>query len=169
MPADTPNDAERSETLPPETGTAPPIPIEAVARVLGANGDVRHVMTAAYAEDRAGVVIRSIQICADEPPLVSVAVRKGHTIEPVIRDSHAFAVCRISPEDRLLIKKFSQALPPDESDDPFVSIPCRALRTGAPVLDRSEMALDCEVVRHFDLEADCELYIGQVVAVRIPS
>lgn len=39
--------------------------------------------------------------------------------------------------------------------------------TGSPVLLRSIVAFDCEVVRHFDLEADHELFVGQVLASRM--
>lgn len=164
--------ADRADSASPtqaKPSGANPVSLAQVQAVLGASGDVRHLMTSAYDDERAGIVVRSIQVCADDPLLISVAVRKGHTIEPVIRDSHAFAICRISPDDRLLIKKFSETLPPDENEDPFVSLSCGSLATGSPVLTKSKLVLDCEVVRHFDLEADCELYIGAVVAARTPE
>lgn len=141
----------------------------ATAAVLDA-GRATFLMTAAFEGDRTGVVVSSAMICAEEPLLVSVAVRKGHSIEPIIRDSHTFALCRLEAEgSELLLRKFAEHAAPDEMDDPFVSIPCDTLETGAPVLKRCDYALDCEVVRHFDLEADHELYIGQVLGVRTPS
>jgi len=121
------------------------------------------VMTSGYENDRAGTLVHWVSRAADEPPLVSVAVPKGHAIEPLIRDSRAFALCVIDPEDRRLRGAFAHACAPDERSDPFDSLEVRALTTGSPVLARSPLVLDCEVVRHFDLEADHEFYVGQVV------
>lgn len=127
------------------------------------------VMTASFEGKRAGVMVRSVQPCAEEPLLICVAARKGHWIEPLIRDSHAFAICRVAPDNRLIQRKFSTELADhDEArGDPFDAFPTETLVTGSPVLLRSIVAFDCEVVRHFDLEADHELFVGQILASRI--
>ena len=122
------------------------------------------LLTAAHDGKRAGMIVTWAQACAEEPPLVVVAARKGHAIEPLIRDSRSFGLCSIAPDDRLLIHKFSSHEPPDEEGDPFASIPVERLVTGSPIVQRASSVLDCQVVRHFDLEADHELFIGQVVA-----
>lgn len=123
------------------------------------------VMTSAFEDASAGVLVRSVQSCAHEPPLISVALLKGHAIEPIIRDSHCFAVCQVDPADRLMSRLFAHDA--EQVEDPFAAVPVRSLKTGSPVLLRSNLALDCEVVRHFDLEADHELYIGHVVDCRV--
>jgi len=125
------------------------------------------VMTAAYDSRRGGVVVHWVESCAEEPRLVSVAARKGHPIDPLIRDSHAFGICMVDPEDKLLLRKFSPRRAPDDRADQFLSFQVERLVTGSPILKRSLMALDCEVVRHVDLEADHELFVGQVVAGRV--
>ena len=51
-----------------------------------------------------------------------------------------------------------------ESGDPFDCLPLDRLVTGAPIVRRAAAAFDCEVVRHLDMEADHELYIGHVLA-----
>jgi flavin reductase (DIM6/NTAB) family NADH-FMN oxidoreductase RutF len=130
------------------------------------NGAGLFLLTAQHDGKRAGVVVKSVQPCGDEPPLVCVAVRRGHWIEPIIRDSHSFAVCRVEAIDKLLLVKFSESSRPRDGD-PFDCLPTTRLVTGAPILQRATIALDCEVVRHFDLEADHELYIGHVLEVRI--
>jgi flavin reductase (DIM6/NTAB) family NADH-FMN oxidoreductase RutF len=128
-----------------------------------------YVLTSAYDGERAGVLVEWVAPAANEPLLVSVSVLKGHSIEPLIRDSRAFALCRVDPADRLILKKFAVRCAPDERSDPFDSMPVRTLKTGSPVIERSAVALDCEVVRHFDLEADHELYVGHVVAARVEA
>lgn len=123
------------------------------------------VMTATFEGKRGGVRVRSVAPCADEPLLISVAAWKGHGIEPLIRDSHHFAICQLDPEDRLLLKKFSGHL--SDHADQFDSVATERLVSGAPVIKRSLLAIDCEVVRHFDMEADHELYIGLVLGTRV--
>ncbi|MEM7623151.1 MAG: flavin reductase [Planctomycetota bacterium] len=143
------------------------------------------VMTAKYEDCRSGARVFSVQQCASSPLLIAIALRKGHVVETLIRDSHAFALCEIDPADRLCLRKFpDRAMERDEADpraalaaehetdgvhDPFDAIATRTLRTGAPVLARSPLVLDCEVVRHFDLEADHELYVGLVLGGVVPS
>lgn len=126
-----------------------------------------YLMTSHYEGERAGVIVRSVQPCRTEPPLVCVSVRTGHRIEPLIRDSRCFALSRVDTENRLVLKKFDIKAP-HEAGDAFDAIAVETLRTGCPVLCASPLVLDCEVVRHFDLEADCELYIGLVLAARAP-
>lgn len=130
------------------------------------------LMTAAFEGQRAGVRLRSVQRCANDPILIAVASRKGHAIDPLIRDSRAFAICLVQAEDRLLARSFppAQAGPEPgeaEGDDPFIAIPTTELVTGSPIITRCIAAFDCEVVRHFDLEADHELFVGQVMGVKI--
>jgi flavin reductase (DIM6/NTAB) family NADH-FMN oxidoreductase RutF len=126
------------------------------------------VLTAQFEGKRAGVMVRSVQPCADEPLLLCAAVRRGHWIEPIIRDSHAFAICKINQSDKLLVRKFAETARPRDGD-PFDCMPTLKLVTGAPIITRAPIALDCEVIRHFDLEADHELYIGLVVGAHLGS
>lgn len=124
------------------------------------------LMTAAHEGRRSGVVVTSVQVCGEFPALICVAMRKGHWIEPLIRDGHAFAVHVIEPGDRLLRRKFGDPLRPREPGDPFDCLPVTTLRTGSPIVCRAVAAIDCEIVRHMDIESDHEVFIGHVVATR---
>jgi flavin reductase (DIM6/NTAB) family NADH-FMN oxidoreductase RutF len=125
------------------------------------------VMTAAFENKRTGLLVASACKCADEPLLISIAARKGHPIEPLIRDSRHFAISHVDGDDKLLIRRFEPRHTPEERYDPFDSLEIDHLQSHAPVLRRSGLVLDCEVFRHFDLDADHELYIGLVLAARI--
>lgn len=125
------------------------------------------VVTAAFENKRSGMLATSVGRCADEPLLICVACRKGHPIEPLIRDAHHFAVCLLESDDKLTARRFERAGPPEDRFDPFDSLEVGRLHSSAPVLRRSALALDCEVFRHFDLDADHELYIGLVQGARI--
>jgi len=123
------------------------------------------VMIAAYEGRRAGVVTRSVQLCATEPLLISVTIRCGHWISSVLRDSRHFAIWRIDASQRLMSKKFDDPVRP-RSGDPFDGLVLEPLVTGSPIPASAGLALDCEIFRHLDLEADHELYIGRVLAGR---
>lgn len=116
---------------------------------------------------RAGTLALGVHLCAFEPILLCVPVRRGHRIEPLIRDSRSFAVSSIPVGDRALRRRFEAHPSAEEYHDPFDALPVLRLETGAPVLGSSVLAFDCEVVRHVDMDADHELYIGRVVAARI--
>ncbi|GIW74138.1 MAG: hypothetical protein KatS3mg103_0660 [Phycisphaerales bacterium] len=125
------------------------------------------VLTSAYDQLRAGTLVVGVHRCATEPLLLSVPVRRGHPINPLIRDSRAFAVCSIDPQDRAMRRRFAFHPSAEERHDPFDALAVLSLRTGSPILRSSALAFDCEVLRHVDMEADHELYIGRVVAVRV--
>lgn len=165
-----PESPEWGERLPEPTAHPDPT---ALAAALAMLPEDHFLMTAAFEGQRSGVRLRSVQRCADEPILLAVAARKGHAIDPLIRDSRSFAICLIDADDRLLARSFpeaeAEALPGegDPEHDPFDAIPTRTLVTGSPVINRCRAAFDCEVVRHVDLEADHELFVGHVLAVKI--
>jgi flavin reductase (DIM6/NTAB) family NADH-FMN oxidoreductase RutF len=126
-----------------------------------------YLLSAQHAHARAGTLALGVHLCAFEPVLICVPVRRGHRIEPLIRDSRSFAVCSVPLSDRALRRRFEAHPSAEEYHDPFDAIPVMRLETGAPVLRSSALAFDCEVVRHVDMDADHELYVGRVLAARI--
>ncbi|MCC6228389.1 MAG: flavin reductase [Phycisphaerales bacterium] len=125
------------------------------------------VMTSSYEGKRGGVIVKSVMPVAEEPLLLAVAAWKGHGLEPIIRDSHYFGVSMIDPTDRVLVRRFSGHL--SEHGDQFDSVATERIVSTSPILSRSIIAIDCEVVRHFDIEADHELYIGLVLGAKVCS
>lgn len=117
------------------------------------------VMGAAHDGRRSGVLAQWVQQCSVEPRLVVLALPKGMPIEPLIRDSRWFTLCQIGADDRFLHRKF--AVPHERGDDPFVAIETEEAPSGAPIIGRALSWLDCELVRHVDLESDHRLYVGQ--------
>lgn len=125
------------------------------------------LMTSAHEARRAGVLVESVQCCGDRPPLLCVTMKRGHWIEPIIRDAHTFAICILDPADKLVLRKFVEPGMPRESGDPFDCMPIERLATGSPILSRAIAALDCQVARHLEVDNDHALYIGTVVASRV--
>ncbi|MGD9691524.1 MAG: flavin reductase [Phycisphaerales bacterium] len=145
---------------------------DVVRDALARTPEAAYIMTSAYELARAGVVVRWVQRAAEEPLLVSVALRKGHPIEMLIRDSHCFALCRVPEDDPALLRRFEA-----EGSSPiniFDTLDVETLVTGAPCLKRASLIIDCEVHRHLDIDADHEIYVGlvreaKVCGARAPS
>jgi flavin reductase (DIM6/NTAB) family NADH-FMN oxidoreductase RutF len=132
-----------------------------IQRALAQLPTAAFVMTACHETKRNGMIVTRVMKAADEPACVCVAVPSGQRLATLIRDSHAFGLCMIDPSSRLMHKKFGS----EETADPFDMLEVRTLVTGSPLLLRSTLLLDCEVLRHLDLEADHEIYVGQVLSV----
>jgi flavin reductase (DIM6/NTAB) family NADH-FMN oxidoreductase RutF len=131
------------------------------------------IMTASHDGRMAGVLVKLVQLCSPHPPQVAVAMLKGQSLEPLIRDSRSFTLCQISEDDRFLQKKFAPniSLPRTGRDafaehpieDPFACIATRLARSGSPIIERAKSWLDCELVRSIELDGDHHLYVGRII------
>jgi len=142
-----------------------------VSDALGLLPSGVYLMTAGHDGQRSGMLVRSVSQCSDEPSLICVAARKGHKIDPLIRDSRSFAIGLVSPTDKLIRRRFmhTDTAPVERpiigDDDPYDALETGVLETGSPILMRCPTWFDCEVMRRVDLEAQSELFVGQIVAV----
>jgi flavin reductase (NADH)/cob(II)yrinic acid a,c-diamide reductase len=132
--------------------------LQAMATVPAA----QFLLTTAYGDVRDGRIVERVQQCGTNPPMLLIAMEKGHTLSPLIRDSRTFAVSLLDPAERLLQRVFG----PDRrvGDDPFLTYKHTRGVLGAPIVTRAVAWFDCEVVRHLDMETNFELYIGLVHA-----
>jgi len=140
-------------------------PILGVEEALRRIPSAIYVMTASFDGARRGMLVEWVQRCGDEPPMIGVSLRKGQAIEPIIRDSHSFALSLIRPDDRFVMRLLNDSNA--GASLTLDAIPCETLRTGSPCLRRAIATLDCEVARHIDLDNGHELYIGEVVDGRV--
>ena len=120
------------------------------------------VLTCAHEQFRSGILTSWVQQCSAEPPMLVVAIKKGQTIEPLLRDARAFVLNMMPQGDRRSILRFGKHL--DRTDDPFLSIEYDTAITGAPILKNAMYWFDCELEGHLSPDADCRLYLGRVVA-----
>jgi flavin reductase (DIM6/NTAB) family NADH-FMN oxidoreductase RutF len=135
-------------------------PIAECACALGQIPGGLFILTSAFETRRGGVPVRWVQQCSAAPPMVTVALYKGQPVEMLIRDSHFFALCQVGAEDRFLLHKFNGHR--DNGDDPLLPLMTRAAPSGCPIIGRALSYLDCEVVRHVELDCDYRIYVGQV-------
>lgn len=121
------------------------------------------LLTAAQGARSNGVLVDFVGQCANDPPMLVVATAKGQVLTPVIRDSRSFAVSLITDATWALARRFVRSNV--ENEDPFIGLPVVYTPRGIPILARTEAWFECELVRHLDIDADCELYVGTVAAV----
>ncbi len=125
----------------------------------------KFVLTCCHGDHRDGIITRWVQRCSTEPPMLVVAIPKGKVIEPMLRDARAFALCMVQENDRSMQRLFGNDH--EIGDDPFLSISVQQSVTGMPILKQSLVWFDCKLEGHLSPDADCRLYLGQVVAAHI--
>jgi flavin reductase (DIM6/NTAB) family NADH-FMN oxidoreductase RutF len=137
-----------------------PPPTEETLAALSRIPAAQYLITTAYGEVRDGRLVERVQQCGTSPPMLLVAMEKGHPLSPLIRDSRTFAVSLLDPNERLVQRVFG----PDRriGEDPFLTYPHKVGLLGAPIVTRAVAWFDCEVVRHLDMETNFELYVGLV-------
>ena len=54
------------------------------------------VLTAASGEKRTGIIVSFVQQACINPPMVTVAIRKGRPIMPLISESRQFGLCQLA-------------------------------------------------------------------------
>lgn len=137
---------------------------QAIGRALGRFPQSLYVMTSAFEHRQRGVLVSWVQQASFEPPMVLVALRKGRDIVPLIHDAHAFALCQVADDDKLTLKKFAENPKTGHraDDDPLTGIECCRKATGSPIIKKSLSFLDCELIRHIDIDGDHDLYVGLI-------
>lgn len=119
------------------------------------------IMTSAWEDRRSGVLAPWVQLCSLDPPMIVIALMKGLPIEPLVRDSRKFVLCQIAADDRFLQRRFAET--PDRSEDPFVSFKTRETSSGAPIIERAMSYVECELVRHVDLDSNYRIFVGHIL------
>lgn len=135
-----------------------------IGAALGRIPQSLYIMTAAFEHRAKGVMVSWVQQAGFEPPMVSVVLRKGRDIVPLIHDSHSFALSQVVDDDKLTLRKFAEGRRSGQGrdDDPLAGIETFRKATGAPIIKKALSFLDCELVRHIDIDGDHDLYIGLI-------
>ena len=136
----------------------------AVGKALGRIPQGMFILTACFEHRRRGVLVSWVQQASFDPPMVAVGLRKGRDIVPIIHEAHTFALSQIHPDDKLTLKKFTEIPRPGHlrDDDPLAGIELIRRATGAPIIRKALSFLDCELVRHIDIDGDHDLYVGLI-------
>lgn len=122
-------------------------------------------LTSSGVDKSHGVMAEFVMPCANTPPMLMVAVRKGMALSPLIRDSRMFTVSAVDGIALAHARRLDQMI--IDQVDSFMGINVDHTPTGIPVLANSIAWFECELSRHIDIDADCELYVGTVRAAHM--
>lgn len=132
-----------------------------IGKALGRLPQGVFLLTAAHEHRQRGVLISWVQQVSFDPPMLMFALNKSLQIGPFIHESRSFALNQIAADDKLTPRRFTFDL--TVKQDAFETLEMRRLTTGSPVLARALTCFDCELVRHFDIEGDHDVYVGRIV------
>lgn len=142
-------------------------------RALALLPTARFILTASNGDERGGYPVRWVTQAARTPVCIAAAIEKGHPTVPIVRDSRAFGICMLRPDDTRTFRRFELAAETGREPgngslgDPFDTLAIETAITGSPLLRASALAFDCELCSHVDFDADHELYVGRIVAARV--
>lgn len=115
---------------------------------------------------RFAALVLGVQPASTVPPMICVASQCGHVIDPALRDSHVFSVFTLGPGERVLARRLQEGTTL-RGMDVFDGIAVERLQCGLFAPASSSVALECEIARHIDLEADHQLYVGRITSCRV--
>lgn len=135
---------------------------KAASAALGAIPSGLYILTAAHEDRRLGSLVGWVQQVCFEPAMVSIAIRKGTPIMPLISESRQFGLCQLAEDDRMLLRKFTHQSDPGE--DPFLGMQLhKPVLTKLPILASARAFFECELNCHMDVEGDHDLFVGRIV------
>ena len=112
-----------------------------------------------------GVLAEFVMQGGHTPPTIVMSTRKGQILSPLIRDSRRFAVAIIDRRARAQVRRFVNSSV--DSINPFIGLQVDYTPSEIPVLQDSVAWFECELARHIDIDSDCELYVGNIVAAGV--
>ena len=133
---------------------------------LGKVSSGMFIVTAADDDARTGILASWVQQASFEPPMITVAVKKGRKIEEFLKEDAPFAVNVIGETGKRLIQRFVKGVEPDQ--DLFEGLEVSKGESGAPVVDEALAYLECKVRGTLDA-GDHTVYTGEVISGKLLS
>jgi len=111
--------------------------------------------------DQAQAMLASwFQQASFEPPMVSVAIKKGRPVEEILQSSEVFVLNILHTGQKDMLAHFGRGFDPGQ--DPFAGVEIERQVTGAPILKHSLCYLECRL-RHCYDSGDHQLFVGEIV------
>jgi flavin reductase (DIM6/NTAB) family NADH-FMN oxidoreductase RutF len=135
--------------------------LPAFARALGAIPSGLFIATAGSGAQATGTLVSFVQQVGFEPPVVTVAVKKGRPLESLVRDGGRFCIGVLDKASSGLLGHFAKGFDPGEPA--FDGVATATDDAGVPYLTDAVAWLSCKVVGEADW-TDHVLFAGEVVA-----
>ncbi|MCS6976664.1 MAG: flavin reductase family protein [Gemmatales bacterium] len=118
------------------------------------------IVTACHQNRETGMLASWIQQCSFDPPLISMAVKRGRFLASWLEEGCPFTVHILDESQTDLISHFGRGFAPEE--DAFSGLEVRRRSEAAPILNECLAYLDC-MVRDSHPTGDHTLFIAEVV------
>jgi flavin reductase (DIM6/NTAB) family NADH-FMN oxidoreductase RutF len=123
------------------------------------------VLTAAHEGRSTGVLVSWVQQASFDPPAVSVCLKHGRPVIPLIEASGRFLLNVLSTDATALFRHFGRGFGPE--DDPFAGLTIEPTEFG-PLLRACVAHLGCRVIQKVPV-GDHDLYVGEVILASVSS
>ena len=123
-----------------------------------------YVITAQREQGETGMLASWVQQCSFDPPLVSVALRKGREIASWLPEGAPFVVNILDDTQTDMLIHFGRGF--SEKEDAFADVEIERVDGSPPVIKDALAFLGCRVTGRCST-GDHELIIGQVVSGRL--
>src|SRR5205814_1867839 len=143
------------ESAEPHSGVNMNLSSGEIGKALGRLPSGCAILTAAAGADRMGMLASWIQQAALDPPAVSVAVRKGRPVEPIIDAANRFVLNLIGEDPTAMFRHFGKGFGPGE--DAFAGLATQPV-DGGVALTNAIAVLSCRVTGKYDA-GDHWLYV----------
>jgi flavin reductase (DIM6/NTAB) family NADH-FMN oxidoreductase RutF len=141
-------------------------PQKQMAAALGRVPSGLFILTACRGEAETGMLASWVQQCSFEPPLVSVAIKRGRDVVAWLTEGAAFTLNILDESQTDMIVHFGRGFKLDEPA--FTGLALERSANGGAVLGESLAYLDCRVLGRFPA-GDHDIFLGQVTAGRMLS
>jgi len=95
-----------------------------------------------------------------EPPMVSVAMKKGRAAQELLQSSEKFVLSILHTNQKDMLAHFGKGFEPGV--DPFEGVETETQTTGLPILKHCLCFLECQV-RHIFEAGDHNIVVGEVL------
>jgi flavin reductase (DIM6/NTAB) family NADH-FMN oxidoreductase RutF len=133
-------------------------------KVMGRFATGVTVVTSRRGEDIHGMTVNAFLSVSLKPPTVLVSLSKNTRTERLVLEGGVFAVNILSGEQQALSDRFA-GRHKDKEADRFEGFEWTAGQTGAPLFKGALAALECRLLKSFDV-GDHTLCLGEVVAAQ---
>ncbi len=133
---------------------------EKIGKSLGRIPSGIAILTTQEGNEQAAMLCSWFQQVSFEPPLISVAIKKGRGVGELIQKSKKFVLNILHTGQKNMLAHFGKGFEPGQ--DPFVGIQTETFESGIPVLKESLCFLECELYEVFSV-GDHQLYIGEII------
>lgn len=133
---------------------------EQIGKSLGRIPSGIAILTTQHGENKGVLLASWFQQCSFEPPMVTVAMKKGRTAEGILQASGKFVLNLLYTKQKDIMAHFAKGFDPGQ--DPFDGVETETHQLGIPVLKSCLSFLECQV-RHLYDAGDHQLIVGEII------